>query len=162
LEQLTHSYYPEFTSKIVRIPNPVSLPCDFPVHREKEDSKYHVLFLGYLQNLKGINDLLQVEERTRQKHPDWIFDIAGKGELQQLVESRAAEFPDRIQYYGWANASLREQLYRKCDVYFLPSYIEGMPLGILEAMSYGVPVVSTNVGGIPDIIGEQQNIGILS
>lgn len=162
LEQLTLSYFPDSASKVVRIPNPVSMPSDYPVRHKKSDSRYHILFLGYLQEQKGIRDLLQLEKTTREKYPDWFFDIAGKGELQELVETSSADFPSRIRFHGWADPSLREKLYRESDVFFLPSYVEGMPLGILEAMSYALPIVSTRVGGIPDIIGGDPNIGVLT
>ena len=46
---------------------------------------------------------------------------------------------------------------RKADVFFLPSYNEGMPMAVLDAMGYGLPVVSTNVGGIPKIVHDGEN-----
>jgi len=162
LEQLTKEHFPEIATKLILIPNPVALPVDYPVCHQKEDDKYHILFLGYLQELKGIRTLLTIEQQTRKTHSDWVFEIAGKGELQPMVERSAAESVGRIHFYGWADAALREKLYRQCDVFILPSYVEGMPLGVLEAMSYGLPIVSTPAGGIPDIVGTNHFTGVLT
>ena len=58
---------------------------------------------------------------------------------------------------GWISDDKKiEDIYRKSIIYTLPSYNEGMPMSILEAMSYGLPVISTNVGSIPSVV-EKEN-----
>lgn len=57
---------------------------------------------------------------------------------------------------GYRGSQL-EKLLREADVFFLPSYNEGMPMSVLDAMGYGLPVVSTNVGGIPKIVHDGEN-----
>jgi glycosyltransferase involved in cell wall biosynthesis len=57
-----------------------------------------------------------------------------------------------VQFAGWVSGTKKAELLNKCDIYVLPSYNEGLPISILEAMSYGKPVISTNVGGIPEIV----------
>ena len=52
---------------------------------------------------------------------------------------------------------IKDKLLREADVFFLPSYNEGMPMSVLDAMGYGLPVVSTNVGGIPKIVHDEEN-----
>ena len=56
----------------------------------------------------------------------------------------------------------KERLLNECDVYILPSYFEGVPISLLEAFSYHLPVISTNVGGIPEILTDGDNGMIIS
>ncbi len=57
---------------------------------------------------------------------------------------------------GWISDQEKiEEIYRKSIVYILPSYNEGMPMSILEAMSYGLPIISTDVGSIPSVVNEK-------
>ena len=58
---------------------------------------------------------------------------------------------------GWVRGEEKDRLLREADVFFLPSYNEGMPMSVLDAMGYGLPVVTTNVGGIPKIVHVGEN-----
>ena len=57
-----------------------------------------------------------------------------------------------MSFNGWLSKEETGALLNKTDVFILPSYAEGMPMAILEAMSYSIPVISTNVGGIPEVV----------
>ena len=61
-----------------------------------------------------------------------------------------------IIFEGWVDREKKQHLLNLSDVYLLPSYIEGVPISILEAESYSKPVISTNVGGIPSIVKNQE------
>ena len=67
---------------------------------------------------------------------------------------------DFVRYEGWVSGNKKTECLEWADVYILPSYNEGLPIAILEAMSYSHPIVSTNVGGIPEIVHSYEN-GIL-
>ena len=64
---------------------------------------------------------------------------------------------DNVEFPGWVRGDTKDKLLREADVFFLPSYNEGMPMSVLDAMGYGLPVVSTNVGGIPKIVHDGEN-----
>lgn len=125
----------------------------------KKDGKVHLLFLGLLVKEKGIYDLLNMIS----EHADFfrgriVLHIGGNGDADILkntiVQKRISDF---VCYEGWVSGHKKTRLFSLCDIYVLPSYIEGMPISILEAMSYGCSILATNVGGIPEIIQDGVN-----
>lgn len=60
-------------------------------------------------------------------------------------------------YQGWISGKNKIELLNRADAYVLPSYNEGLPVSILESMSYHLPIISTNVGGIPEIVKDGVN-----
>lgn len=64
---------------------------------------------------------------------------------------------DCVNFPGWISGIQKENMLRKASVCLLPSYYEGMPISLLEAMSYGLAVVASNVGGIPSVIEDGVN-----
>jgi glycosyltransferase involved in cell wall biosynthesis len=103
---------------------------------------------------KGIFDLLQVlkEHRTELFNRIKLF-IGGSGQtgqLQKMIE--ADDLGEMVEFKGWVTGSEKDNLLQFSDVFVLPSYYEGSPVAVLEAMSYGTPVISTTVGGIPEVV----------
>lgn len=62
-----------------------------------------------------------------------------------------------ISFPGWVCGSEKDKFLTEADVFFLPSYNEGMPMAILDAMGYALPIISTTVGGIPQIVQDGVN-----
>jgi glycosyltransferase involved in cell wall biosynthesis len=119
------------------------------------------IFLGALGKRKGIYDLLPAFKDLLKEQPNAKLIVCGDGELIQVKKlaeilgiNNAVEFP------GWVNGEEKTRLLNKADVLILPSYNEGLPMVILEAMSLGKCVISTFVGGIPEAIHNNEN-GIL-
>jgi glycosyltransferase involved in cell wall biosynthesis len=113
-----------------------------------------LLFLGHVTEKKGVFDLLKVlaSERDAFQHKVKVT-IGGIGEVERLEKTISDnQFNGDVSFAGWVNGSRKAELLNNCDVYVLPSYFEALPISILEAMSYGKPVISTNVGGIPEIV----------
>jgi len=114
----------------------------------------NLLFLGHITEKKGVFDLLNVLGSNRERFGKKVsFTIAGVGDedkLKKAMDEYALE--DEVKFAGWVNGGKKAELLNKCDVYVLPSYNEGLPVSILEAMSYGKPVIATTVGGVPEIV----------
>ncbi len=140
--------------KIIVLYNAVKIPD----YVKKDYSDYNILFLGRLGKRKGIYDLLDVIPEIIKSVPDVHFYIGGDGEV---AECKAICLQNGIQDYvtflGWITGDKKENLLKKCSVFVLPSYHEGMPMALLEAMSYGEVVISTQVGGIPKVLTDNVN-----
>lgn len=140
--------------KIVVIYNAVKIPEDY----QKDYANRKMLFLGILGQRKGTYDLIEVLPEIFQKYPDAHIYFGGDGEREQAEQlCREKGISDHVTFLGWVRGSEKEKLLKECSIYVLPTYHEGMPMSILEAMSYGMAVVSTYVGGIPHIITDGEN-----
>lgn len=146
-------------SNIVVIPNSVKLPV--LTNRVYNSGKIKILFLGLIGERKGIFDLIKVFMRLLKDGNNIELNIGGNGNITELLSTvNGLGIKKHVNYLGWVSEEERDRLFRNTDIFVLPSYGEGMPMSILEAMSYGVPVISTLVGGIPELI-EDGETGIL-
>lgn len=118
----------------------------------------NVLFLGRLEKEKGVVDLIEAAEIVIKEQEDIKFILAGNGnlgEVEKTILDKGIE--NNFMLLGWVDSSRVRELLKNSMIFVLPSYDEGMPMSILEAMSFGVPIVSTKVGGIPEMIKDGFN-----
>lgn len=128
-----------------------------PAYVKKDYSDHNVLTLGRLGERKGTYDLLKAIPAVLEAVPDAVFYLAGDGDIERCRRIAAAGgLEGKVIFPGWIRGGDKEGYLRKCSTFILPSYREGMPMAVLEAMSYGLAVISTNAGGIPQII--EQNV----
>lgn len=125
---------------------------------ERQNEPLIALFLGRLGKRKGTYDLLDAIKSLKANDVPFKFLLAGDGEIDEVKtivkEERLESY---VEILGWINGSQKIDLLQKSDVLVLPSYNEGLPMAILEAMDYGMAVISTPVGGIPEVIKEGVN-----
>lgn len=140
--------------KIHVIYNAVKLPDAY----EKDYGSRKMLFLGILGQRKGTYDLIEILPEIFRKYPDAHIYFGGDGEREAAERLCREKGIDRnVTFLGWVRGAEKERLLRECSIYVLPTYHEGMPMSILEAMSYGMAVVSTYAGGIPHLITDGEN-----
>jgi len=115
-----------------------------------------VLFMGRLGKRKGVYDLISAAEALVKDNAKIRFVLAGDGEVEK-VRSRIKEkrMDDNFELPGWIDN--KEYYFREADIYVLPSYNEGLPMSVLEAAGYGLPIISTPVGGIGEVIKDGDN-----
>ena len=113
-----------------------------------------------LVEAKGVRDLIRAFAALHEEHPTIRLQIAGSGPERGplLKEAGSRGMEQFVRFLGWRN-DLRDLL-NTWDIFVLPSYDEGLPIAILEAMAEGLPVISTNVGGIPEVV-EHEGTGYL-
>jgi len=117
-----------------------------------------VLYLGEVGRRKGVYDLIQAAKKVKDRGHTCNFIIAGSGEIDEAKEfAYQLEVDSICDFPGPQIGQNKIDLLMKSWILALPSYAEGMPIVVLEAFASGLPVVSTNVGGIPDMICDGQN-----
>lgn len=106
-----------------------------------------VLFLGELGQRKGCYDIPDILEQAIRKVPPLSLIMAGDGEMNQVKQAfEEKQLLERVTFPGWVRGEQKEQLLRESAIFLFPSYHEGMPMAVLEAMSYGLGIVTTEVG----------------
>lgn len=130
--------------------NGVPGPAQRPEPR-RHDGPAHIVFLGNLMERKGVTDLLNALARPELAKLDWKATFAGGGDVDKYraaVVERGLQ--SRVSFPGWHNQEQAGALVSTADVLVLPSYDEGLPLVILEALARTTAVICTPVGEIPD------------
>lgn len=139
------------------LPNPTELPSQIPLRRNVNKVKFG--FFGRVGDRKGTFDLIKAFAnlpKSLKENSELI--IAGDGDIKQgknLVES--LNLAEQVTFLGWIDAQTRDELLATIDVFVLPSYNEGLPMALLEAMGWGLPAIVTPVGGIPELIIANKN-----
>ena len=111
-----------------------------------------LLYIGRLDRAKGVNDLAEAFTRLEAAHPDLRLAIVGGGPEQAACEKLAAAHPGRVFATGALPMPQLPDWIAACDILTLPSWNEGTPNVLLEALASGRRVVATRVGGIPDVV----------
>lgn len=142
------------------VPNIVEEPKI--IYKQVKDERLHILYLGLITKQKGIYDLVEtINEHKEEYNNKIVLHIGGNGEtetIKQMITQYALE--NIIKFEGWVSGDKKKELFNTADIFILPSYTEGLPISILEAMSYNLPIISTPVGGIPEVVEDGMN-GIL-
>jgi glycosyltransferase involved in cell wall biosynthesis len=138
--------------KLVILPNIIDLPEKISNIVKSDITTF--LFFGLICKEKGIFDLVKVIAGNKDKYKNKIkLLIGGNGEIQYLKELiQRYQIEEMVEFMGWVVNDEKKRVLNNSDVFILPSYNEGVPISILEAMSYGKAIIATNVGGIPEIV----------
>ncbi len=152
------------TADVSVLPNAIDLSwLDAPTFSDDgrdSDKKIRVLFVGAVGKLKGEKDLIDALALLRKTKVDIKASFLGYGAEQLAEACTRAGIIEMIEHLGPVPMSERADHYKKADIFVLPTYAEAMPVSLLEAMAAGLPVITTPVGGIPEIV-ENGKEGIL-
>lgn len=126
------------------------------------EDKITILFMAWLVKEKGIWELLEAFHRLVKLYPQTQLLIAGKGpeweEIQLFILKHNLQ--SQIRLKGWVKEKEKTSLFSEADIFVLPSWYEGLPNVLLEAMASSKACIATRVGAIPDVIRDEKN-GIL-
>lgn len=119
------------------------------------------LFVGRVIRTKGVRDAIRALTHLRDL-PQITLDVAGDGEDRAACEAEARRLgvADRVRFHGWMPRATIDQLYRESDAFIFPSFREPSGAVVVEAMSYGLPVVVANYGGPAQLAGEDSGIRV--
>lgn len=124
--------------------------------------KFRIVYLSSMTAEKGWRELFQAATDLCHVFQDVHFDFygdVGHGETEQALNTTfsQSEFPDRICWHGPVHGNEKSQALQHASLFCLPSWTEAFPLVVLEAMSFSLPVVASDVGGIKDAIADGVN-----
>lgn len=148
---------------VVSLPNCVDLKDAQTFRRKyKEDSiPLTIGYLGRIAPTKGMDDLLQACCRLKERQIPFCLKIAGAEELEgQYLPQFSNRLGNQFVYAGIVSGEKKKSFLQSLDVLTMPTSFEGLPMSLLECMSYGVVPVITPVGSIPTVVTEGQN-GVL-
>lgn len=145
-------------SRLQILLNAVELPQETAQWNE---FRREICYLGVLVPRKGVGDLLQALQilQRRGLQPPVYLTVAGSGEDLPRLEAMCRELGISAQvcFPGWIDHEEKAATLRHCQCFVLPSYHEGLPVCVLEALSYGVPTVSTDVGSVDEAVRDCEN-----
>lgn len=117
-----------------------------------------VLFVGNLSERKGVSDLLHALAQPALARVPLQVTLVGGGDIPgYAAKAEQLGVARKVHFHGWADQPELARLLAQADLLVLPSYDEGLPLAILEALAHGVPVVCTPVGEIPHVLAHRHD-----
>jgi glycosyltransferase involved in cell wall biosynthesis len=144
--------------KVLVMLNPVHLPAQLPDRQRSGQRPVRFVFLGRIGHRKGCFDVIQAVAQLPSVQRQQIeVLLAGDGEVekaQALIDRSGLQ--QSIHLLGWINGETRDRLLKQADVFLLPSHNEGLPVSMVEAMAWGLPVIVSPVGGIPELVTHQK------
>jgi len=153
-KQWLSNKWPELENKIEILYN----PCLKKARTETSVKNKSILYAGILNDRKGYTDLIKGFAKIVQTNSDWKLILAGDGEIEkgkQLVKD--LNIGNNVEFLGWVTGEEKERAFQNSSIFCLPSYAEGFPMAVLDAWAYGLPVITTPVGGIPDVLIDNIN-----
>ncbi|WPU98351.1 glycosyltransferase family 4 protein [Mucilaginibacter sp. cycad4] len=147
------------TERFEIIPHGINLPVmtEYPT----TGLVIKVLYTGRLEYRKGTDVLLEAIPLVLQQKPDILFELIGNDTSNDYQNRFKTDNPEevlqRVIFSGKVDHETLCRAYQACDIFVAPSRYESFGLIFIEAMSYGKPVISCNVGGVPEIITDNYN-----
>ncbi len=134
-------------------------PCTSEVSDKTYQKKKQILYAGTVNARKGYTDMIKAFAKIANKYPNWKIVFAGNGEVKQGEElAKSLGIEEQTVFLGWVSGKAKDKAFKESKIFCLPSYAEGFPMAVLDAWAYGLPVITTPVGGIPDIAVDGKNM----
>lgn len=134
-------------------------PCTADISTQKYDKKKQILYAGTVNARKGYGDMIKAFAKIASDFPDWQIVFAGNGEVEQGMKlASESGIKSQTVFLGWVSGVTKDKAFKEATIFCLPSYAEGFPMSVLDAWSYGLPVITTPVGGIPDVAQDDTNM----
>ena len=148
----------EESFKDVKTPTAVLYNACEPPTEVALDAKEPVVFMAaYFNDNKAPDLLLKAWKSIKDRHSEWRLFMLGNGEVERFKAMAQAMGLDDVEFTGYIEGKEKEDFFRRASIYCMCSYEEGFPMVVLEAWAHGIDVVTTPVGGLPDVLDEGRN-----
>ncbi len=160
-----------YRNTITIIPNGLNLQ-EFQIPRSRGECRVILdlpperkilLYMGALYPHKGVRVLIEAMVHIAKQHPDTLLLVGGEGAIEDELKWLTGDLSlqNNVKFLGFVTGKFRALYYNAADIFVLPSLRESFGIVNLEAMASGLPVVSSNVGGVPDVVRDDVN-GLLA
>jgi glycosyltransferase involved in cell wall biosynthesis len=147
---------PSVQDKTTILPNTTASP-NGPHRGCADGERIQITFLGHVLPEKGVPQLIEALGKLSAR-ADWSATIAGNGELDRTrSHAQRLAIADRVDIPGWLGPDETAALLRRTDILVLPSFVENLPMVVIEGFAYGLAVVATPVGAVPEVIDHERN-----
>jgi glycosyltransferase involved in cell wall biosynthesis len=121
------------------------------------DTPAHLLFVGRLAAVKGVPVLLEALQGLIADHPGLRLTLVGDGPERAALEARAQGLGDHVDFVGYRSQDEVASLLREATALVLPSFAEGLPVVLMEALAARVPVVTTRIAGVAELVEDGES-----
>ncbi|HEA65394.1 MAG TPA: glycosyltransferase family 1 protein [Desulfobacterales bacterium] len=129
------------------------------IQKINKSKKINILFLSRIEKEKGIFETISAFKMLLDKNYNIKLNIVGDGTALESVKrySKAIKIPEnKLSFLGYVKGYKKKEVFINNHIYCFPTYCEGMPISVLEAMSFGMPVITRAVGGLKDFFQDKQ------
>lgn len=139
------------------IPNIIDLQRFYPRGRPKGECGPHIVIARNLESIYGISSAIRSVAKVKPEFPGLKVSIAGSGPQEQELKALSAELglADAVVFTGRLTPDEVAELYREADLMLNPTTVDNMPNSVLEGLASGLPIITTNVGGIPYVVADE-------
>ncbi len=127
-------------------------PDTYTASADRQEAGANILFVGRLAGVKGVPILLAALPHVLAAHPHVQVTLVGDGPERADLERHAMDLGDRVRFVGYQSQEEVRAHLAESDIFVLPSFAEGVPVVLMEAMASGLPVVTTQIAGIPELV----------
>jgi glycosyltransferase involved in cell wall biosynthesis len=137
--------------------NPI-LAAEYRQGGGRKPAEPRLLFVGDIIERKGIGELLAAMKIVLEALPSARLSLCGRGNIDFYKQrARDLAIASSVTFEGFVRGELKKAAFANASLFVLPSWVEAMPMVVIEAMAASLPVVATTVGGIPEVIEEGVN-----
>jgi glycosyltransferase involved in cell wall biosynthesis len=144
---------------VISLPNCIDLTEATKFNRNIDRKEIlDILYLGRIEPNKGIDYILDACQILKKEGVKFHLHFAGKEEIEgQYIPEFKEALGDNFTYHGIVSGAPKTELLKRCDIFLLPSFYEGLPMSLLETMSLGQVPVVTPVGSVPTVVTDKTN-----
>jgi glycosyltransferase involved in cell wall biosynthesis len=163
LRSLANRTYYKAESEFKVVYNGLEIVNVNSVKTKNKSLKYNLLTVARLYKLKGIQDVLRALHHLKNRDlvDNFIYNVVGTGPYEEELKALVIKYNlvDNVNITGYVDIDVLTSYYTSADFFILTSHNEAMGIVLLEALSYNLPIIGSNIGGIPEVV--DSNIGIL-
>ena len=133
------------------VPNVTAIPAAPDARRTEPDL---LLYLGRIEGDKGIHVLIEALSLANRRGAGWRLACGGEGDVgaARAFAAQCRVEEGALAFLGWLDDAAKADWLARCALLVLPSFVENMPVVVIEAFAHGRPVLATHVGGLPDMV----------